>query len=289
MTLDRSAKRIAEIVRKFLANARRANAASRIRAEENSALVREMGEARDRAAAMVLTHGGMGTYFEGASERMSVCKQETDCLSGSLEEMRTHVSALLQDETAVQVALVGVNGHSRAVADIARLARLLAINASVEAARAGDAGLGFAVVAREMQALSEESSKRARLIDDGIVGLIDHLATMRTRVTGTRNPLDALDAAATTLVATLEQSRTQSGAARNVVFEARNRMAEETCALQTLLERLGDIEMQTTVAIERSAQNAELAQEALDLADASIGSRGSERSLSNMNRDIELE
>lgn len=55
---------------------------------------------------------------------------------------------------------------------IARQIKMLAINASIEAARAGDAGKGFAVVASEVQRLADISSTIAQQFERNVLGRI---------------------------------------------------------------------------------------------------------------------
>jgi len=54
------------------------------------------------------------------------------------------------------------------IADISRQTNLLAINASIEAARAGREGAGFKVVAAEVRRLSTQTTEAARQISEGI-------------------------------------------------------------------------------------------------------------------------
>jgi methyl-accepting chemotaxis protein len=56
------------------------------------------------------------------------------------------------------------------IAKIARHTNLLALNASIEAARAGTHGKGFAVVAQEVRALSKSSNEAAERIADLVSG-----------------------------------------------------------------------------------------------------------------------
>lgn len=63
---------------------------------------------------------------------------------------------------AIEKNAYDVNKISLLVEDIARQTKILSLNATVEAARAGDAGSGFAVVAQEVRKLAEESEEAAK-------------------------------------------------------------------------------------------------------------------------------
>ena len=84
--------------------------------------------------------------------------------------------------SSAATTMVDIAGRSRKIADIVDVlsgvsfqTNILAINAAVEAAHAGERGRGFAVVAAEVRALADRSSKAAKdiavLVDESVQGV----------------------------------------------------------------------------------------------------------------------
>ena len=63
----------------------------------------------------------------------------------------------------------GISQYTEAITDLADKTNILAINASIEAARAGDAGKGFRVIAAEVQKLAKQSKDIAENINASIL------------------------------------------------------------------------------------------------------------------------
>jgi hypothetical protein len=65
---------------------------------------------------------------------------------------------------------------------ITRQTRILAINATIEAARAGQAGLGFGVIAGEVRVLADEIALAASDMDEKLSAALDALRSIGTRM-----------------------------------------------------------------------------------------------------------
>lgn len=120
---------------------------------------------------------GLGKTSEEMVKSENTAKDTLDALSQVNAQTKKAISKIYAQIQNTNVSAEQIKSAADVITDIASETNLLALNASIEAARAGDAGKGFSVVAEQIKILSEQSNTAAQQIAKIISNLLENSGT----------------------------------------------------------------------------------------------------------------
>jgi len=117
--------------------------------------------------------GDVSERAQASMTAMNRCGDEVERIAEHMRDVRAEAQRSRKAMVALQERMRGLQNKSREIGrvvllveSVAHQTRLLSLNASVEAARAGPAGKGFSVVAQEVRDLARRSESAARKIGE---------------------------------------------------------------------------------------------------------------------------
>jgi methyl-accepting chemotaxis protein len=207
-------------------------------------------ELRERSGAAADEGQTAVVSSENASANVQAVASATEELNASISEISRQVETtagiVAQTTTAAQVSNGKISGLADAanrigdvvslISEIAEQTNLLALNATIEAARAGEAGRGFAVVASEVKSLAGQTAKATEEISAQIAAIQASTTEAVAEIARVSDSVGEVNE----YTSTIQDAVQQQGAATNEISRNVAEAADGTRSVATTVASLND-------------------------------------------------
>jgi methyl-accepting chemotaxis protein len=230
---------------------------------QTSLYIGQMAESINSVAANAQ---GVSEAAQQASEVATKGENAVDRTVSGMEKIKTSVF-----ESAVKIRELGEQSQKigeiiQVIDDIAEQTNLLALNAAIEAARAGEHGKGFAVVADEVRKLAERSSKATKEIADLINNIRkDTEIAVKAMEHGTKEVEEGVELAhdAGAALAEIMQVVGKTYEQIQSISAAASEMADSSSSVVMAIDNVAAITQQNTASTQEMAMGSDKATSAI--------------------------